>query len=743
MRHISILILAWLPVLLHGQISGTVKGYENEKLVPLPGANVFWKGTETGAVTDDEGNFQIEKDPASSTLVVSFIGYKPQEKVVISRKGTMNFNLVPEGSELNEVDVIGRVDATAVNIKAAEISYNIDDKELRKAACCNLSESFETNASVDVSFTDAVTGQKQIEMLGLAGKYALIQRENIPFARGLNASTGLTYIPGPFLQSIQLTKGLSSVLNGYESLTGQINVEFYKPETAPPLYLNVFGNQGGRMELNAISGFQVKDNLWSSVMAHASTIPFAQDGNDDAFADIPTGSQLNLTNRWHWQNTESGWEGQVGITAVHEAKEGGQIDYINEQNPASNTWGFDSEDQRIEVFGKNGYVFKNEPYRSFGFIYSLSHQNRDATFGRRQYDASQSTLYLNSIYQSIFGNTQHKYRTGISLLAEDVDEQLQFTDDELYGHSRREIVPGTYFEYTYEPDLKFTLVAGIRADYNSYFDQVYFTPRLNLRYMLSDQTTFRIGGGRGQRTPNVLAENLSLLASGRVFDFQGVEKLRPEIGWNTGASWSQEIPVGKKDLKLNVDAFYTWFDTKLVADLDYSRTNVFFLQPQGSESFSVLSQLDYEIIDRLELRVAYKYLNSIDQFIGGEDLTYLIPRHRAFFNAAYATESNWKFDATLNWFGEKRLPSSEGAPKEWQRSSFSPDFFTVNLQVNKVFKNQLELFVGVDNLFDFRQKNPIVNAENPYSPYFDSNYVWGPIFGRNIYAGLYYTLGKS
>ncbi len=236
MKYLMIALLALAPVFGYAQISGTVSTFQNEKSSPLPGANVFWEGTTIGTTTDKDGKYALEKVAETNTLVVSFIGYKTQTKIVISRKGTMNFILLPEGSNLSEVDVVGRVDATMVDLKRADLTYKIDDKELRKAACCNLSESFETNASVDVTFTDAVTGTRQIEMLGLAGKYALIQRENIPFARGLNANMGLTYIPGPFVQGIQVTKGLSSVINGYESITGQINVDLYKPEPRQPFY---------------------------------------------------------------------------------------------------------------------------------------------------------------------------------------------------------------------------------------------------------------------------------------------------------------------------------------------------------------------------------------------------------------------------------------------------------------------------------------------------------------------------
>jgi len=722
------------------QITGFVQTLEDDKLVALPGANIFWKGSDIGTTTGPDGLYEIPVSESSNVLVASFVGFSKVEKIIISRKGEINFILLPTGTELSDVEITARVSATAVDLKRAELSYKIDQKELRKAACCNLSESFETNASVDVSFSDAVTGRKQIEMLGLGGKYALIQRENIPFARGLNASSGLTFVPGPFVESLQLTKGLSSVVNGFESITGQINIELYKPLSGPQLSLNAFGNQGGRVELNAISALDLSERSGTALLLHGSRIPVAQDRNSDGFADIPLSEQYNFTNRYSWRSKKStGWQGQIGVNAIYEKKEAGQVPELNENIPEDSLWQFDDEERRVEIFGKNGYLFE-DPNRSFGFLYSLSYHDKQADFGRRGYRGTQNSIYLNSIYQDILGNTFHAYRTGLSLLAEGLLEELHDPSGTGYEQDRYEIIPGGFFEYTYEPNLRFTLVAGVRADYNSYFEEMYVTPRLNLRYMLSDNTTFRLGGGRGMRTSNVMAENLSLLASNRRMDFSGVQNFHPEVAWNSGASISQNFKVAGRDLKLTADAFYTWFDTKLVADLDLERQAAYLLLSQGSQSFSLLTQLDYELVERLELRLAYKYLNAQEQFVEGLAQSYQVPNNRAFANFSYSTLNQWKFDATLNWFGAKRLPESGMAPAEFQREEFSPDFFTVNAQINKQFANGLEVYAGVNNLLDFTQENPIVSAENPASPWFDSNFVWGPIFGRNIYAGLYYTL---
>lgn len=726
------------------QITGTIYGVENGKKTTLPGASIVWQGTTEGTVSNPDGIYTIEPNADSRILVVTFVGYKAESRSIISRQGKVDFTLKAMGSELQSVDVVGERRATGVDLKSAGFTLNIDEKELRKAACCNLSESFETNASVDVSFTDAVTGQKQIEMLGLSGKYALIQRENIPYARGLNATTGLNFIPGPFVQSLQVTKGLSSVINGYESITGQINVEYVKPETAPKLLVNAFANAGGRAELNGISRFKLNEATSTALLVLASTIAFAQDRNNDGFADIPISKQLNITNRYHWKMSETNWEGQFGYNLVLDEQRGGQVDFINDSENTGNAWGYTSNNNRYEVYGKNGYVFENSEFRSLGIIFSANFQSKEARFGDKNYEGTQLSGYLNTIYADILGNLQHKFRTGVSFQMDDVSEFLDDNriDGSIYDLTRTEAVPGAYFEYTYEPSNRLTLVSGIRADYNSYFDKAYITPRLNLRYMPADQTTLRIGGGRGQRTPLVAAENLSILASNRVLNYTGVSSLLPEVAWNSGASITQLLEVGSNDhvLTLTADAFYTWFDTKLVADLDVSPQEAVFLLNQGSRSFSLLTQADYELFENFDVRLAYKYLDAQEQFTGGLAQSYLIPKHRAFINLAYKTENKWKFDVTTNWFGEKRLPVSVNNPIEFQQTENSPSFITINSQINKEFKNGLEIFVGVDNLLNFRQDNPIVNPNDPSSVYFDTNYTWGPIFGRNIYAGLYYTI---
>lgn len=722
---------------LSAQISGQVFLSEDGQKSPAVGAEVYWKNTQVGTTTNANGFFEIERSEKSNVLVVQMIGFKAQEKIIISRKGKTNFTLEPESTELATVEVQGKTKATLIDAKAAELNYKIDQGELRKAACCNLSESFETNASVDVAFTDAVTGTKQIEMLGLSGKYSLIQRENIPLIRGLNSSSGLSFIPGPFIESIQLTKGLSSVINGYESLTGQINVEFHKPESGPQVLVNAYLNQGARSELNVINNEQIRPGLEYGSMIHLSTIPIAQDRNNDGFADLTTGSQINVVQKLHYHN-ENGWEGQFGLNFLNDQREGGQISAINDQNPGA--WSYQNTNRSIEVFGKNGYVFQDEALRNIGLIYSFRRQDLSTQFGNRNINAEQTSFYFNSILHDMLVDTRHQFRTGLSFQYDRINQALDSLQNPQIADNREELVPGAFFEYTFEPNELFTMVAGVRTDYNSYFEEAFFTPRLHIRYALSENTTFRLGGGRGQRTANAIIEHAPLLASSRAFRYGNLAQNRlPEIAWNGGFSVDQIIPIGEKVLRLTGDVFYTYFENKVIADLDRDPRWAFLLMDGGSRSLAAMIQADFSPTEGFDLRLAYKHLNAIDPFLDGENLSYGVPKHRAFINLSYATNSNWKFDLTQNWFGAKRLPNTDLSPTEFQREDFSPHFFITNLQVNKTHK-RWEFFGGIENLLNFRQSDPIVNAQAPFSPYFDSNLVWGPIFGRNIYLGLYYQL---
>ncbi len=722
----------------HGlaQISGIITNAQSDE--PIPSALIKWQGSDVQVLSNALGEFEIEKPAGFTILSVDAEGFNTQRKSVISRTGVVNFQLSPV-SELDEVSVEGKAQSTGLDYRSADLTSNITSAELRKAACCNLSESFETSAAVDVSFTDAVTGSRQIEMLGLSGKYVLIQRENIPFGRLLNSSSGLHFIPGPFVESLQLTKGLSSVVNGYESITGQMNVEFMHPTDEFNLILNGYVNQGGRFESNLWIGTPLSENWEMGTLLHYSNVPFGQDRNGDNFADIPTGNHFNFHNRWKYI-IGNGWGGQFGFHITNDNRFGGMLPEL-QVSSSSNDWLYNQENERYEVFGKTGYLFEDAPGRSLGIIYGANYQSRVTNLGLRSTSSEQRSAYLNTIFQDLLGNSFHQYKTGFSFQYDQVYEEL-YTGSILPGNTpnleRTELVPGAFFEYTYSGDGPFTLVAGIRADYNSYFNWI-VTPRFNVKYEPITGTIFRLGGGRGQRSANLYSENISGLASGRDFIMDS-NPIQAEIAWNTGFSFVQVFELFEKGATISSDAFYTWFDNKLIADFDRSPYVYSTYFAQGSNSFSWLTQLDFSPISNLDIRIAYKYLQAQEAFALGMQEAFGVPSHRGFINAGYTFgDSGWKIDATWNWFGKRRLLSTSYYPLQYNFSDRSPSYSIVHAQVNKTFGHHWEVYFGVENALNFRQENPVIAADQPFSPYFETNRIYGPIFGRMFYLGFYYN----
>ena len=739
------LLLLYLPLCLWAQqgenyLQGKVTEQTNEgEIKSLIGANVYWLGTSTGTVTDENGRFRIVRVQETTKLVVSYIGYE-NDTINASGKDFINVQLITAAS-LDEVGVIHRKKSTEISYSDPMKTENISEKELLKAACCNLSESFETTPSVDVSFTDAVTGTRQIQMLGLAGPYTQITRENMPNIRGLSAVYGLTYVPGTWVEGIQLNKGTGSVVNGYESIAGQINVELRKPESAERLYLNVYGNEGGRFEANANFAQRFKKEKWSTaLLLHGKNNAIKWDRNNDGFLDNPLSNHFIGLNRWKYIGPE-GMRMQFGMKGTYIDNTGGQTDFVPSRDAlTTNKWGMHMNVQRFEGWTKIGRVFEQMPWKTVGLQLSGASHQQDSYFGMNDYDATQHTFYANLLYQSIFSNTNHKFKTGASFQYDDYKEVLNDT-----AYNRTEMVPGAYFEYTYNHMDKFNAVAGIRADYHNLFG-AFVTPRLHLRYAITENTILRASGGRGQRTANILSENNGLLASSRQVIIEGDASdkpygLDPEVAWNYGINLTHSFRLNYQDGTITFDFYRTDFENQIVADLDQSPQKVVLYNLRGksfSNSFQV--QVDYELVKRLDARLAYRWYDVRTTYNGRLMQKPLVATNRAFLNLAYETRNNWKLDYTFNWQGQKRIPFTGSNPEGFQLQENSPDFVLMNAQISKMWKEKFEVYAGVENLLNYRQDNPILSSEQPFGPYFDSSLIWGPVFGRNTYIGLRYRL---
>lgn len=717
-------------------VNGRVTANETDgKPVPLPYANVYWSGTQEGTVADENGRFSLERKFAGpAKLVVSFVGYLNDTLLVEPDRNSVQISL-KKGAELAEVEIRERMAGSFISSIKPIKTEVITTAGLQKLACCNLSESFENNATVDVGFSDAVTGARQIQMLGLAGIYSQLMVENIPFTRGLGSAFGLTYIPGTWMESIQISKGTSSVVNGYESTTGQINAEIKKPWDSEKFFLNVYANNEGRAEVNAHAAHVLKEDALSTmVLAHASSQMSRIDMNDDGFLDQPLSRHVNVSNRWSYEKhgiTES----KFGFNFLYDERDGGQLTKLSSDEAVQNgNYVMKLVTRRAQLYDKTGFVFRNLPNTSLGLIFSGLYHEQESVFGRNEYNARQLGFYGNAIFQSQIGNEAHIYNAGVSLMYDDYDEA--FADSTF---DRLESVPGIFAQYTYNPSEKLSIIAGLRVDHHNRYGTL-VTPRFHFKVNLFEKTVLRGSAGKGYRSASVLAENTGMLVSARQLVFR--EDFRMEEAWNYGLNLTQTIALSeKRDLVLSADFYRTDFVNQVIIDLDQSYDRIVLYNLDGT-SYSNSFQVNAEaaLFEGFDVTAAYR-LNDVRVTTAGELRERpLVSRHKGLLTLSYATRfEKWKFDFTGQYNGRTRLPLGVPHLEHAGYGAYSPDYITIHTQITRKFK-KWDAYLGVENLTNFMQHHPVLQADSPFETGFDAGMIWGPILGRMFYAGIRYSI---
>ena len=744
MKKLFILLFCFLPLTIfaQNQLNGYVyEANEEQKENPLPGANLVWLNTTVGTSTEFDGSFSLPLSKTSNQLVISYVGFKTDTIKVNSSK-TIKHWLEPTTS-LDEVVLDSKVKSTSRSYIQSENIQYVSSDELLKAACCNLSESFETNPSIDVNFSDAVTGTKQIKMLGLSSPYILIATENIPSVRGASQAYGLSFIPGTWVESIQITKGAGSVVNGYESISGQINAELQKPFTDDKLFVNAYAASNERLELNTHFNTKVSKNISTGVYLHGNTHQEEHDRNDDGFLDMPKFNQINVMNRWQYTNTQKGIVTFLNLKYLDDYKQSGQIDFDPDTDKlTTNNWGSEIDTKRYEISGKFGYVNADLPWQSLGIQMALSNHQQDSYFGLNEYNIEHTSVYSNVIYNSIISDTRHKIKTGVNFTYDNYDEFALNTN-----YDRVERSFGGFFEYSFDNLKKLNLTAGLRFDTHNLLGE-FITPRFHLRYSPWSKSAFRASFGRGKRSANIFTENQNLFASSRQFSILNnngpIYGLDPEIAWNYGVSYLQGFNLFGRKADVTFDFYRTDFKNQVVVDLENAQAVSFYNLQGSSYANSFQVEVNYEAFNNFDLRTAYKYYDVKTDYQTGKLSKPLTPKHRFFANAEYKTElknqSQWKFDATFNWLGEQRFSSTIDNPIQYQLNKFTPTVATLNMQVTKVFSSKFEVYLGGENITNVKQDNPIVSANAPFGTAFDTNFVYGPIFGSMYYTGLRYKL---
>ena len=734
-------------------LKGKVLELIDNNEVPIVGANIFWIDNSGGAVSDIDGNFTLPNPNNLKSYIISFVGYK-NDTLKINSLNSKIF-LVPD-SQLDEVSLKYNSKSSSVSLLSPENITNISSEELLKAACCNLAESFETTPSIDVNFSDAISGRKQINMLGLSSPNILMSIENIPSIRGALQSYGLTYIPGTWIESLQVAKGSGSVVNGYESISGQINTELRKPLTDDKFFLNLFANAMERVELNAHYTYTLNDKLDHGLYFHTNKKATSADNNNDGFRDSPTGKQLNILNRFQYTNLEKGLVGFFDFNYVFDERVYGENEYIDgiifPEN--QNYWGGKTDSEILKTNFKFGYVDPLITYRSLGLQFAYTGIDMGSSFGYRNHDTKQTSIYSNLVYNSIIGDTRSKIKTGISLTYDEYDEFI-FNNNNLslnnFDISRTERSIGAYFEYNYDDLDKLNLSAGLRFDNHNKIGN-FISPRFHMKYQAFPKSTVKFSFGKATRVANIFSENQKLFYSSREIIFTDnltptdFSTMKADQAWNYGLSIINSFKLFNRESQLILDYYITDFQNKVVADWETPSQINFYNLIGKSYSNSFQAQLSYTLSNSIDLLFAYKNTVAETDYIShGRLKNPLTPSDRLFFNLSYNGSvneegSSWKYDFTFNHVGEQRIPSTQDNPQQYRLPSISEKLNLINTQITRVFSESFQLYLGVENLTNYKQENTIISSDDPFGDYFDATYVYGPIFGRMTYVGLRYYI---
>ena len=729
-----------MQLLAQENLEGRVLAKEGNETIPLIGANVFWLNSQIGTITNENGKFSLPYLGPEERIIISYVGFKSDTLIIKENRLLIKFLDESDSESLDNVTLTKRRKAIQKSYFEAQNIIYVNSDELLKAACCNLSESFETNPSIDVNFSDALTGTKQIRMLGLTSPYLLITEENIPMVRGASQAYGLSFTPGTWIESIQITKGTGSVVNGFESIAGQIKTEIKKPFSDVPFFFYLFTSANGRQETNLQGNWKINDKWISGLFVHGNQRTEKIDGNGDDFLDVPLAKQINVLNRWQYINTEKGWVGFGTIRLMQDQKQVGALEFNNDNDRGQNRlWGSEINTNRIDASLKTGYVFPEFSFRSFGFQSAYSQHKQEAYYGYRVYNIDHQSLYTNFLYNSIIGNTKNKFKAGMNF---SYDRYLETVDTFYFNRSDRSL--GSFFEYSYDNLENFNLVAGVRLDIHNRLG-TFVTPRLHLRYLPQENTIIRLSLGNGRKAANIFAENQTLFGTNRQINILNnggsIYGLNPEKAWNYGASIRQIFNFLGSGGDITADYYITNFTDQVVGDWE-SEGQILFYNLEGlSRANSFQLSIDYNLSQATSLRFAYKNYDVKTTYDSGFLQLPLQAQNRFFANFGWESKRNskqaqWRWDLTCHTLGKQRLVSNQRDPA----GSYSPAYSLWNSQLTRAFSNKFELYVGIENLGDYKQLNPIIGAEDPFGINFDTAQIYAPIFGRMLYAGLRWNL---
>lgn len=729
-------------------------GYANAQIIKgkvmdenngaLAGANVFWLNSAIRAITNVNGEFEIRfMTDSLERLVATSVGYQPDTITVASTTSFVHFKLKSEEKELDAVNVTGKRPGQYISSFAPFKTEIITPAELAKGACCDLAGCFNTNASVQPATTNVITNAQELRILGLNGVYNQVLIDGFPLVQGLSYTYGVSAIPGPLVDNIYVSKGANSVLQGWESISGQINVETVEPDKAAKFFFNAYINSFMEKQFNAYSS--VKKNHWSNLIAVHTVQPASKtDGDKDTFLDLPLLTRYEVLDKLKYGNeNDFGWSSHIGVRYTNEKRIGGQTFF----NPSSGEGKTTAYGQTVnisqpELWTKTAYRIDGS--KRFVLFASAQFQRQQSWYGVTLYNAKQTMLNGTLQFEWKYKDASN-LKTGISYRYFNLNEGISFSDNPLKhtydgDYKKLELIPGVFAENTlYFGKDRFTWITGARLDNHNRFG-VIFTPRTLLKYTPAEKTSVRASVGYGWRTANIFSENSNLLASQRDIIFK--DAVKPERAVNIGINFTQQFNIQNNlEGTFSADFYHTRFFNQVFPDYDTDATKAYIGNFTGkSIGNGFQAELSLKLFKRFDLKTAYNFLDVYRMINGQKQTLPFNSKHKLLNTLSFQPLSGrWHMDANIHWFGIQQLPNTSNNPVDYRRPGQSEPYTTVNMQFTYNFK-KLELYTGCENIFNFRQEQPIIGWQNPFSPYFDTSSAWGPTRGREWYMGVRFKI---
>lgn len=682
--------------------------------------------------TDENGVFEWNNEQWPAHLDVELSSSETAHIDVNDAHSAHNI-IVQRSLQLKEVAITEKSQQEVSTLRTRNIE-TIGESEFKKAACCRLSESFDNSGAVSVSETDAVTGAKEMEILGLRGIYSLMTFNNIPDFTGLAYPFSLDMIPGTWLNEVAISKGISNAVNGSNGFSGQVNIATKDAFNDEPLFVNMYGNTLGRYEANLhLNKLLNRPGFGIGAYLHGSKNLNSIDQNKDGFLDVPLAQQLNGLLRFTVKQYKN-IEGQMDLQFVDDQRTAGQLEDLPGRLYSSNT-----QAKRFMWGGNIGYVGFDKEGRSVGFKYKYAQDNLTANFGRLNYEGKQNHLYLQGLYEDRFGEGDHIIMAGASMVLDNLDEKYFDTP-----RVRTERTPGVYVEYSYNPEIsnanpafgkRIGIVASVRSDFNNLYG-TQIAPALALKYNFTEDIVLRTNVGKGFRTPYFFTDNLSSFTNGRPIEL--LDEPMAEEAINYGGSFTLKQKIAARPFSVNIDLYQTIFQNQIIVDMESSPEKVQVYNLRGnSNTTSFLAAINYQLFNGLDAKVAYKWNKNIYDQISGPVEKMMQPRHRMLLALHYTTPNKkWELSSNTHWLSKQEYLVRENTANGLRMIRTEADpYLVLNAQVTTKWKN-FDIYVGGENLTNKTQADPIQGWQTPDSNTFDVTQVYAPIVGIRGYIGF-------